>query len=78
MAVSSNKDDSPSCGNIYKSSPLSDASPWPAKNRCMSLPPSPAIFGNHSLKAFNTCDLVALSSINILRFDGFIPNARVA
>ena len=53
MAVSSNKEDSPSCGSIYKSSPLSDAKPCPAKKICMSLPPSPAILGNHNLNALS-------------------------
>ena len=78
MAVSSNKDDSPSWGNIYKSSPLSEAKPCPAKNIWISLPPSPAIFGNHNLNALRVWDLVALSSTRIFIFDSLTPRAFVA
>ena len=78
MAVSSRSDDSPSWGSIYKSSPLSEAKPWPAKNIWMSLPPLPAILGSHSLNAFNACERVALSSINTLILEGLIPSALVA
>ena len=78
MAVSSRSDDSPSWGSIYKSSPLSEAKPWPAKNIWMSLPPLPAIFGNQILKASSVFPRLALSSINTLILEGLIPKARVA
>jgi len=44
----------------------------------MSLPPLQAIFGNQILKASRVFPRLALSSINTLILEGFIPSALVA